>query len=759
MYLFSMDEVSSEEGAPESGELVAKVDGILFSNKGTDYYVLRVLEGKRRLTVRGTFPGVPLSVGMKVQFRGTWENHPKYGKQLSAATAQVLIEKGRNGVVTYIINNVKSVGPVTAGKLYNVFGDDLIQVLEKTPDRLRECDFLNQRQVQAITEEWKKSSEQRTISIILTDLGLGPSQVRSVYTRFGSKTKKVLKENPYSLYECPGVGFPTADQVARKLGVGRDDPRRMEAIILYAMEDLCFSEGHMYVQSDDVKPRIQRMFRRGLESFSYGDYMEDSSYYSSLRRLRDAGKVVSDGFKLYLRRQWEDESGAAAYVADVLRKGPRDFSDLRKFVSDFERDRGISLSDLQREAVMMLGKSRICAVSGYPGTGKTTLVTALVSLFERENLHYVLLSPTGIAAKRLSQVTGKPAATIHRALGYKSDGGWEFHELNKFHVDAVIVDETSMVDSSVFHSLMKALPDTAVIVFVGDDAQLPSVGAGSVLTSLLRCSDVPHVALTRIFRQAAESDIVTVSHRILKGEAVDTSFQRDSQFLFLHLRRNVVVDEICRLTHRMKERGVNFQVIAPKYDGELGVNTLNKRLRHVLNPSFVAGNASKIKHGSCDMYEGDRVMIVKNDYDRQVFNGDVGKVQRISLKDDTVEVRVFNWFDQESTVPRYVDKVFTFKIDECRNMLSVAYACTAHKVQGQEFDYVIMPMTMQFGIMLYRNLIYTALTRAKKKVFLFGDPDAFAFAATNERETSRNSDLSLLISEGLRDSSPAMVGT
>jgi exodeoxyribonuclease V alpha subunit len=211
-----------------------------------------------------------------------------------------------------------------------------------------------------------------------------------------------------------------------------------------------------------------------------------------------------------------------------------------------------------------------------------------------------------------------------------------------------------------------------------------------------------------------------------------------------------VVDEICVLTKLMLEKGSNFQVIAPKYDGDLGVNTLNRRLREVLNPEFISGRAAKIKHGSCDLYEGDRVMLVRNDYERAIFNGDVGKVQRISLKDDQVDVRVFNWFDQESSIPRYVDKVFTFKVEECKSAMNVAYACTTHKVQGQEFDYVVMPMTMQYGIMLYRNLVYTAITRAKKKVFLFGDPTAFTYAAANERETVRNSDLGALISTYLR---------
>jgi exodeoxyribonuclease V alpha subunit len=242
-----------------------------------------------------------------------------------------------------------------------------------------------------------------------------------------------------------------------------------------------------------------------------------------------------------------------------------------------------------------------------------------------------------------------------------------------------------------------------------------------------------------------------VAHSILAGDQIDTTFDRESDFVFLPYVLDDVIEEIKVLTMKMMDKGANFQVIAPMYDGDLGVNNLNRSLREVLNTRFTGGRATKLKHGACDLYEGDRVMIVKNDYDRMVFNGDVGKVQKISIRDDEVEVKVFDWFDQDSSVPRYVDKVFTFKVEEARHILRVAYACTVHKVQGQEFDYVLTPMTMKYGIMLYRNLLYTAITRAKKKVFILGDSKAFSYAVGNDRETVRNSALSELISKQSAD--------
>ncbi len=732
-------------------DVVGKISGILFANKGTAYYALRVSSDEGgKAVVCGNFPGFPIAEGIKVKFSGEWVDHPKFGKQLAARVCEILVEKGRNGIITYLVSNVSSIGPITAGKLYGHFGDDLIDVLENSPGRLSECDFLSVKQVEAVVEEWKKSSEQRSVSIFLTDLGLTSFQVRSAYTKFGAATTALVRANAYCLYECPGIGFPSADNAARRLGIGRDDPRRVLAMIQYCMSDLSHSDGHMFVTSEQVLKHSKRLFRHGLDHFSHGDYIAESAYYPALAELKKTGHVVSDGPKLYLLENWEHESQAAMHISALLGQGPKNLGDLSVILADYEASRGIELSPEQRGSFMLLAGSRLCVISGYPGTGKTTLISAFVHLFDVNNLDYFLLSPTGIAAKRLSQVTGKPASTIHRALGYKQDGGWEFNHGNKFYADAVIVDEMSMVDGEVFYRLVSALPPTTILIAVGDREQLPSVGAGFVLNSLMTCPDVPHVSLTKIYRQEHQSDIITVAHDMLAGKHIDTVRAQGSQFVFLDYKQSDVVDEICVLTKLMKEKGSNFQVIAPKYDGDLGVNTLNRRLREVLNPEFASGRAAKIKHGSCDLYEGDRVMLVRNDYERAIFNGDVGKVQRISLKDDEVDVRVFNWFDQESSVPRYVDKVFTFKVEECRSAMNVAYACTTHKVQGQEFDYVIMPMTMQYGIILYRNLVYTAITRAKKKVFIFGDPRAFAYAAGNERETTRNSDLGALISSGLR---------
>ena len=733
-------------------EITAKISGIVFSNRSTGFYVLRAVQdgSSGSLTVRGSFPGVAVNIGLKAKFVGKFEEHPTYGRQLAAASCEILPEKGRNGIIAYLQANVPSIGPITASRLYEALGDQLVEVLDKEPEKIRELSFLQERQADAIINEWAQASENRTTAIFLTDLGLSSFQVKSVITKLGVKeARDAIRADPYCLHRCEGVGFPTADSASRKLGIGVDDPRRVRAMVEFAMSELSASEGHMYCTSRQILDYVsKRMFRvHSLDPFTHGEYMSDSHFFTALSELQKSDAVVSDGTHIYLHRNWWNESQSADCLSKFVSQEPREFGDLEAVLEEFEKKHGLALSDEQRQSFFMMGKSRVCVVSGFPGTGKTLLISAFVHLFEKFNLHYVLMSPTGIASKRLSQVTGRPASTIHRSLGYGRDGSWTNNAGNKFFCDAVIVDEMSMVDGSTFFHLVSSLPPTTIVIMVGDSAQLPSVGAGYVLNNLMRCPDVPHVALTRIYRQEKTSDTVSVAHSILRGDAVDTRFNKDSEFIFLSYPKDQVVEEISKMASMLKSKEKIFQVIAPMYDGDLGVNNLNRTLRDVLNPDYSSGKSGKLKSGSVDLYEGDRVMVIRNDYDRMIFNGEVGKIQRISVKQDEVEVKIFDWFDNESPVPRYVDKVFTFKVEEARNVLKVAYACTAHKVQGQEFDYVLLPMTMQYGIMLYRNLIYTALTRAKKKVFVFGDPRAFSFAIMNDRETVRNSRLKELVHE------------
>lgn len=732
--------------------LTAKITGIVFSNPSTSFYILRVSveNGKSNLlTIKGSWPGISIGVGLKANFTGHYEHHEKYGKQLNAVSCNVIPDKGKNGVVNYLVANVPSIGLITATKLYDALGEDLLDTLDKTPEKIAELSFLTRNQVTSILKEWSSSSENRTCSIFLSELGLGSASIRSVLTKFNIKDiRSIVISNPYCLTECTGISFVTADQVARKLDIGIDDLRRVRAMILFTMSELAISDGHMYCTSDQIKNYINtKIFsKHTIDPFSHGLYISDTHLYSSIVYLQESGDIIADEDKLYTQMNWKYEYEAAQSLASIIVHGPlKDLGNLAEILSEFESQRKLQLSDEQRQAFMALDSSRVVVISGYPGTGKTLLISAFVYLFEKMNKDYVLVSPTGIAAKLLSQVTKKPASTIHRLLGYKPDGTWGFNRQDKFDVDVVILDEASMVDSSTLFHLLDALPSTVTLIMVGDSAQLPSVGAGNVLHNMMNCDSVAHVSLTRIYRQEKLSDIITIAHAMLKNEPIDTKFRIDSDVLFYHYAQSDVVSQICRFASEAKEMNKNFQVVAPIYDGDLGINNLNKELGDVLNPDSFKRDSPFVKQGEVNLYVGDRIMVVKNDYDRMIYNGDAGKITRISLKADEVEVKVFDWFDQQ--IQKYVDQLFVFKVEEARQLLKVAYACSIHKVQGQQFDYIVMPMTMQYGVMLYRNLIYTAITRARKKVFIFGDPRAFLAAVANERELFRNSNLAPLVKD------------
>jgi len=730
-------------------KLEGKIQGILFNNKVNGFSVLKIRVGEDINRVCGAFPGIVLSVGLKVRFTGSREVHQTYGPQFTASTCEVIPESGRNGIISFITNNINSIGIVTASKLYDFYGDELVNVLDYEPEKLKDSGILTDKQYEVILQDWQSVNESKNSSIYLSNLGLTGNQIKGVLTLFGGDSRRMISENPYLLCKCSGIGFSAADQAARIVGIGVDDSRRVKSMILYIVEDLCNSDGHMYVTSGEIlKYGSGRFFRRhSLEPFSHGDKITDSQYYGALNSLLESGELVSINDKIYTKCNWEYEHSIAKYLSSALLSDPYEFKNLDVFLKEFQKRNKIKLSEDQISAFKLLGKSRIVSISGYPGTGKTTLISSFVELFSNYNLDFSLLSPTGIAAKRLSKVTGKMASTIHRALGYKKDGTWEFNHTNKFITDAIIVDEMSMVDSASFYHLLDALNPSTILILVGDSAQLPSVGSGYVFNNLLNCENVSKVSLTHIFRQGKTSDIITVAHNILNNHHVDTSLNKESEFIFFPMKDDEIVSQVCQLSFKLKELKRNFQVISPMHDGVLGVNNLNQELRDVLNPDSLLKTVSYVKSGETGLYEGDRVMVVKNNYDKMIYNGDVGKITQINIKNDEVEVKIFDWFDQESSSSKYADKLLTFTVEEARSMLKVSYACTTHKVQGQEFDYIIMPMSSQYGIMLYRNLVYTAITRAKKKVFIFGSTIAFENAINNIKETIRNSDLANLIKE------------
>ncbi|HED05388.1 MAG TPA: hypothetical protein ENI61_01730, partial [Ignavibacteria bacterium] len=420
--------------------LECRISSIVYSDKSTDFYILRVkpIIGLNATTVKGCFFEFNPVVGLKVSFKGKWVEDPRYGKQLNAYSFNFMEDKTRIGIISFLSSNITSIGPITAQKLYDHLGTDLKNVLDNDPERIKKLDFLTSVQSKAICDEWKKNNQLRTSAIFLTDLGFTPLQIRSIYKEFGVLTIQIVKKNPYSVTDCSSVGFQSADNAARSLGISVDDPMRVKSMILFLMEDLSRSEGHMWVTSSMIRSAVFNMFKKlNLTPFTHGEYMSDSHFFSALQELKSDGEIISKNDKLYLATDWKMESESAENIAKRIVIEPIKFKNVPSILKKYEHSHNIELSDEQCSAIMSLSNTRLSVITGFPGTGKTTLIRSFAYLFDELNLNYSLLSPTGIAAKRLSFITKKSASTIHRALGYTREGTWEFGQYNKYSVDAV----------------------------------------------------------------------------------------------------------------------------------------------------------------------------------------------------------------------------------------------------------------------------------------------------------------------------------
>jgi exodeoxyribonuclease V alpha subunit len=412
-------------------------------------------------------------------------------------------------------------------------------------------------------------------------------------------------------------------------------------------------------------------------------------------------------------------------LAGFLTPGELNISS-QEFLSDYEAFHAMKLSEAQKEAVEKLVTNRVLVLTGLPGTGKTTIVRAFVELFQKAGLSFALMAPTGIAAKKLSSVTGQQAFTVHRALRYNGEV-WGYNSQCKYSVGAVILDEASMVDQELFFRVLDALDPGTMLVIVGDDAQLPSVGPGSVLRELIQCPDIPTVRLTQIFRQSQESSIVTNSHRVNRGEVIEVG-SAESDFRFISVSEEAkIADLVVSMASKLKSKDANFQVLSPKYEGIVGVDNLNSRLQEVLNPP--SSTSKEFSRGNLRFRVGDRLMVIKNDYQLGVFNGDLGKLHRITR--DCLEVVIYGGGED-------LDKIVSFPVGDVLIKLRLAYVVTVHRSQGSEFDTVILPVVKSQGRMLQRNLFYTAITRAKKKVWVLGDFSAVQKAIDNDKVVLRN---------------------
>lgn len=688
-------------------------------------------------TVRGHICGlVQVTVGTTMTFHGEWTRHPKFGKQFNVNAWTPWAPKGEDAA-RFLHECVDGFMDYTLVRcLVDHFDTDTYDALSNKPDAVLALAVPDEEMPLAGSGAVKESAMRRALlswdrlrtvyelSGLLQDQGVSSSAIQAVFNRFGSEARNVVSKNPYRLLELREFQFAVVDRIAQKMEIDRTDPRRTQGAVLATLRSSA-QDGNVFVKRGELGLLFGDLaFEAKVSAFD----TRPSRIEAAVAALAEDNAIKIDPEAgLYLPDLYRFERESARMLAEFLTPVKLEVDPVT-FLLEYQRTNRIDLSEAQREAVEKLLTSRVLVLTGLPGTGKTTVVRTIVNLLKAASLECRLMAPTGIAAKRLASVTSTEAATIHRTLGYDGEN-WAYNSSRKFAVDAVIVDEMSMVDMELFYRILDALHPSTMLVLVGDDAQLPSVGAGNVLRELISCPVVPNVRLTQIFRQAEKGGIVTNSHRINRGDPLLLD-EKDptSEFRFVHIEdEEKIASLIVEMSTKLKARDANFQVLAPKYDGTVGVDNLNDMLRERLNP---VGAQTEWKSGDMHLREGDRVMVVQNDYKKSIYNGDMSKVMSFNRDEVVIKVHGLGANDVDVVVP--VPK------NEAKGKLKLAYAITVHKSQGSEWETVILPITRTQGRMLQRNLFYTAVTRAKAKVWLLGHPDAVMKAIGNDLVVQRN---------------------
>jgi exodeoxyribonuclease V alpha subunit len=711
-------------------------------------------------TIVGIFPGI--HVGELLTIEGEWENDPRYGRQLHVTSYVQRLPASTEGMVRYLSSGlIKGIGPKKAKLIVEHFGEQTLAIIEQQPERLSEVKGLGAKDRDQISKAWAEQSEIKELHLFLQSHDVSINVATRVYKQYGKESITVIRENPYQLAkEVQGIGFRTADDIAIKLGLPSDSVPRLATGMKYVLSQSANDDGHCFLYESDLLRNSASILHAPATSLPValeqleleGEVFiepptEAEREKAMLQQQEDDEQVpyVASGEEMEPQRHiyyapfWYAEQGSARLIKQLMRT-PSTLSSTSQQQWDaifglLTKNRNMYLTDRQREAVQMAYNQKVSILTGGPGTGKSTSIRALLMLLQKRKIEVALAAPTGRAAKRMTEATGVEAKTLHRLLEYAPhDNSYQRNETNPLPFQFVIVDEFSMVDILLFYNLLKALPRDAHILLVGDADQLPSVGPGNVLRDLLQSQSIPTVRLTELFRQAQQSKIIVNAHRINAGQMPFTKIEATSDFFFMAEEDPVRAQQlILDLVHRRLPARYRFnsvtdiQVLAPMYKGPVGVISLNEELQKRLNPSPFA----QVEWAGHRFSVGDKVMQVRNNYDKGVFNGDVGWIRAIDKEDMTVKVEFV-----EEAGPLFVSYEF-HELDE----LTLAYAITIHKSQGSEYPAIIVPLHTQHRMLLQRNLLYTAITRAKRFCVLVGQPYALEMAVRNDRVALRNTGL------------------
>ena len=700
------------------------LERIIYSNEENHYTVAQLVpEGGARRTEPVTIVGnlAALNVGESVRAQGRWTNHKQFGRQFAVERFESVLPRTVVGIKKYLGSGlIKGIGDTFADRIVEKFGEQTLEVIDSFSARLREVDGIGPERAKRIKEAWTAQKSVRDIMIFLQGHGIGSAHAAKIYKEYGENAMQVVRDNPYRLArDISGIGFRTADGIAAKLGIEKDSVHRLKAGVVHTLERAT-DEGHTCLPQE----RLIEAARELLEA-------EIAPIENAINLLSAAGDVVVEDGYVYLAGLCKSERGVATKIHE-LRAAPLTLPsiDLDKALVWVQQKTGVELANAQRNAIKTALTSKIAVITGGPGVGKTTIVNSIVKILQAKNSKVLLAAPTGRAAKRMSEATGAPAQTIHRLLKYEPhEGGFTHNERRPLQGDMIIIDETSMLDIPLAYHLLKAVPLTASVVFVGDVDQLPSVGPGNFLRDLIESDRVPVVRLTEIFRQAKNSYIITNAHRVNEGQMPVFEGPQESDFFFIAEEQpEKVLATIKTLCHERVPKKFGFdpmrdvQVLTPMHKGLCGSENLNRELQATLNPS-----GPVIQRFGRTYRVGDRVMQVRNNYDKDVFNGDLGRVKRIDLIEQHVIVEI-----DEREIP--------YEFTDMDEMLP-AYAISVHKSQGNEYPCVIVPLLTQHFVLLQRNLLYTAITRGKKLVILVGSKKALAIAVRNNKTAARYSRL------------------
>lgn len=698
-------------------QLFGSIERITFNSPETGFTVARLTVPRKKdlVTIVGSIGNV--QPGESVRLLGDWKVNPQHGMQFQVKECHIETPTDAVGIQKYLESGmVKGIGPTFAKRIVDKFKEKTLDIIEKEPDRLLEIEGVGLKRVASVKKSWREHQEIRNVMIWLQKYKVSPSYAQKLYKTYGNETVARLQENPFSLaQELRGIGFKTADRVATEMGFPKDASQRIDTGIEHVLMELA-GAGHTCFPKTEFLEKAEAM----LEVSAAG----------RLEALITENKVVEEDDFVWSRILYMTEKGIGKELQRLRDSKPALRAvDTTKAVEWVEKQLKISLANLQKEAVAAALSNKLQIITGGPGTGKSTITKAILAISEKLTRKITLAAPTGRAAKRMSEITKKEASTIHALLKFDfKAGGFKHNRDNPLTCDLIIVDEASMIDTGLMYHLLKALPDHARLLLIGDVNQLPSVGPGSVLQDLIESDKLPTIKLTEIFRQAKGSKIITNAHKINAGEFPDLSTDKNSDFFFVKCEEPEEVSaKILDLVSTRLPKGYNFdpikhiQVLCPMKRGPIGTEALNRLLQERINPQKDALNFGSLRIGV-----GDKVMQMRNNYDKEVYNGDIGQVVQINREERFLTIRFF----------KEVDYSFS-ELDD----VVLAYATSVHKYQGSEAPCVVIPVHTAHFMMLHRNLLYTAVTRARQLVVLVGTGKAIAIAVNTNDAICRHTGL------------------